>query len=303
MNILLENVNLSSNSGPNYFARKLKNYLSLRGVRFDSSSMYDARLCFIESHAAKNNTPLVQRLDGIYFNANFNCERMNSNIKRTYDMADAVVFQTDFNKNLIFKWFGPHSNYQVIRNGSDKIALDTFINDQGVVDVLSKYDNVWSCAASWHTFKRLEDNINYFLEHSGENDCLVVAGSNPDCLINNKKIIYAGDLSIEKLLTEYKMSKYFIHLAYLDHCPNVVVDAAALGCKVICSSSGGTKEVAGKNAILIQEDEWDFGFLDIKLPPRLDYNKKIENWYEGPTTMTKVAKEYYNVLKTVKTNE
>ena len=246
---------------------------------------------------------MVQRLDGIYFNANFDCERMNSNIKRTYDMAESVVFQTEFNKNLIFNWFGPRDNFEIIRNGSDKIKMDTFLLDDRITKQLFKYENIWSCAASWHVFKRLEDNIKYFLEHSGPNDCLVVAGSNPDYVIDNKKIIYAGNLSINQLLTVYKMSKYFIHLAYLDHCPNVVVDAAAMGCKVICSSTGGTKEVAGSDAILLEEEEWDYGYLNIKKPPKLDYNKKIDNLHDHSTTMGSAAKQYYNLLTMVKNNE
>ena len=56
----------------------------------------------------------------------------------------------------------------------------------------------------------------------------------------------------------YKASKYFLHLAWLDHCPNVVVDAMACGCTVICSSAGGTKEIAGDNAIIIEENDWNY---------------------------------------------
>ena len=297
MNISLENVNLKSNSGPNYFAQKLVNYLSLRGDTFSENMPYDVKLCFIESHSHRSNIPMVQRLDGIYFNANFDCDRMNSNIKRTYEMSQAVVFQTDFNKDLIFNWFGEHPNYEIIRNGFDKIMLDVFSPDLNIVKKLSNYENVWSCAASWHAFKRLEDNVNYFLQHSGPDDCLVVAGSSPDYIVDDQRVLYMGNLNTTQLLTLYKISKYFLHLAYLDHCPNVVVDAAALGCTVICSSAGGTKEVAGKNAILIQEEQWDFNFLDIKVPPKLDYNKKTNNAYDQSITMTKTAKKYHTLLK------
>ena len=69
MNVHLENVNLNSNSGPNHFASKVVKYLKRGGVSFDNCLRPDARLCFIESHRAIfDNVPLIQRLDGIYFN-------------------------------------------------------------------------------------------------------------------------------------------------------------------------------------------------------------------------------------------
>ena len=44
-----------------------------------------------------------------------------------------------------------------------------------------------------------------------------------------------------KIYKMYKASTHFVHLAWLDHCPNVVVDARASGCKIVCSSAGGTR--------------------------------------------------------------
>lgn len=301
MNILLENVNLNSNSGPNYFAQKLVKYLNMKGVTFSNKMTPDIYLAFIES--TKNtslNAPLVQRLDGIYFNANFNCEMMNSNIKKTYEKANGVIFQTKFNKDLIFNWFGEHPNYTIINNGYDKLKLNTFQKNKELEIKFSKYDTVWSCAASWHPYKRLKDNINYFIENAGPNDCLIVAGSNPDYVVEHNNIFYLGNLNIDDLLTVYSLSTYFIHLAYLDHCPNVVIDAAALGCHVICSSSGGTSEIAGTNCTVLEEEPWDFSFIEKKEPPKLDYNKKLVDFFQLPLyNMTKVSKQYYNFLQKV----
>jgi glycosyltransferase involved in cell wall biosynthesis len=109
-----------------------------------------------------------------------------------------------------------------------------------------------------------------------------------------------GNLNIDDLLTVYSLSTYFIHLAYLDHCPNVVIDAAALGCHVICSSSGGTSEIAGTNCTVLEEEPWDFSFIEKKEPPKLDYNKKLVDFFQLPLyNMTKVSKQYYNFLQKV----
>jgi len=299
MNVFLENVNLKSNSGPNYFAQKLVKYLEPRGVLFDPRLKYNLKLTFIESHNHKPWLPMIQRLDGIYFNANFDCDKMNSNIKRTYENARGVVFQTEFNKELIFNWFGKHNNYVVINNGSDIHGIKQMSESIKIKQMFGKFDNIWSCAAHWHVFKRLESNVEYFLNFSDENDCLVVAGNNPDYVIEHPRIYYVGNLEVVELLTLFKISKYFIHLAYLDHCPNVVIDARICGCQIICSSSGGTKEIAGSGATVIKEDPWDFRFLKEKIPPKIDYDKICNEGIDSDLSMVKVAKRYEKFLKKV----
>jgi glycosyltransferase involved in cell wall biosynthesis len=243
---------------------------------------------------------MVQRLDGIYFNSNFDCEKMNSNIKRTYHNSQGVVFQTQFNKHLIFNWFGEHENYRVINNGSDVLATESI--QPYIFDFAKEFDNIWSCAAGWHNFKRLKQNIQYFLDFSEPNDCLIVAGTDPDYVIEHPRVFYVGNIEVSQLLGVFKASKYFIHLAYLDHCPNVVIDARACGAKIICSSSGGTKEIAGTDAIIIEDHDWDFSFIKSQNLPKLDFDKKISNNFNSDISMVKCSKKYLSFLKEVAKN-
>jgi glycosyltransferase involved in cell wall biosynthesis len=137
------------------------------------------------------------------------------------------------------------------------------------------------------------------LEHSGANDILIVAGkvgNISEDLSKDKKIMYVGNLSYEQLLSVYKSSKYFIHLSWLDHCPNVVVDARASGCQIICSSTGGTKEIAGKDAIIIKEEEWDFMPINLYDPPILNFNNKIDNKWDIDYTMDYCSSQYEEYL-------
>jgi len=293
MNIHLENVNIQSTSGPNHFASKLIKYLD---TTFDLDKAPDARLCFIESHRKEfDDTPLFQRLDGIYFNTVQDYKLQNKNIKRTYDNADGVIFQSNFNKELITKYFGEHKNSVIIHNGADVEYIDK-VPPLGNLK-LDKYENVWCCAASWRPHKRLSDNIKYFLEHSSEKDCLVIAGSKSEDIAKHDRIFYVGNISTLQLTSLYKRSKYFIHLAWLDHCPNVVVDARAADCQIICSSAGGTKEIAGPSAIVIEEDEWDFEPVDLYNPPLLDFSKKIKNNWDIDYNMNIVANSYKNFIE------
>jgi glycosyltransferase involved in cell wall biosynthesis len=295
MNIFLENVDLKSNSGPNYFGQKLLKYMELRGATFDERLPYNLKLTFIESFGFKKHLPMFLRLDGIYFRSKFDCNKMNYNIKKTYEKAKGVIFQTKFNKNLIFKWFGEHPNYKIISNGSDLLLIESI--DSIKPEQFKKFNKIWSCASNWHKFKRLEDNINYFLNFASKKDCLIVAGPSPDYIIKHPRIFYVGNLDIKQLFGVYKISDYFIHLASLDHCPNVVIDARTCGCKIICSSSGGTKEVAGPGAIVIEEEEWDYNLIQEPQPPELDFSRYYVNEEKSNISMAATAKKYLNFFK------
>ena len=298
MNIQLENVNLESTSGPNHFASKLVKYGQKNGIIFDETYNVDARLCFIETRDYNCKIPLFQRLDGIYFNLAQPYKIQNQNIEKTYHHSDGVIFQSNFNKMLTTKYFGEHKNSVVIHNGSD---LD-FINTVSPLShpKLDKFENVWSCAASWRPHKRLNENIRYFLEHSSEKDCLVIAGKLDKRIEKNERIFYVGEVSVNNLVSLYKRSKYFLHLAWLDHCPNVVVDARSSGCEIICSSAGGTKEIAGLNATIINEEEWNFEPVELYNPPKLNFINRVKNTSDSDYNMNNIVLKYKHFIKNEK---
>ena len=259
MNILLDNVNVFSKSGPNHFGTKLIKYFDRLGHRcmLPPQEGADIKLSFIETRQIIKTEPMVLRLDGIYFDPDQNYELRNGNIIRSYKQADGVIFQSEFNRDISFKYFGEHPNYTVINNGADMEYMNEIkpLNHPKLDD----FETVWCTAATWRRWKRLKENLRYFLEHSGPKDCLVVAGHVDvnDAVIHDR-IFFVGDIDVQSLYALYKRSKYLIHLARYDSCPNVVVDARAAGCQVICSSIAGTKEIAGPDAIVIYEEPWDY---------------------------------------------
>tara|TARA_R110000824_G_scaffold158320_1_gene332117 strand:+ start:2197 stop:3084 length:888 start_codon:yes stop_codon:yes gene_type:complete len=292
MKIYLENVNLHSSNGPNSFAKKLVPGLQNLGHEITQKNSADISLCFIESPAVRHKFPRIQRLDGIYYNTRFNYEAQNKNIKRTYEESDGVIYQSEYGKKLITKFFGDHKNGKVIHNGADLESIN--IAQPMKNEVLGR--NIWSCAASWRPHKRLGENIRYFLEHKGEDDILIVAGDTPP-IVKDSSIFYMGNLTQNQLYSLYKASKYFLHLGYLDCCPNVVVDASACGSRIICTTSGGTQEVAGPDAIVIQEEEWNFEPIDLYDPPKINFENKLDNSYNIGYNIYMVAKEYSNFMR------
>ena len=62
-----------------------------------------------------------------------------------------------------------------------------------------------------------------------------------------------------------------LHTAWLDHCPNTVVESLSQGTPVICSEHGGTKELIQEFGIILKESqEYNFELTDYDNPPRID---------------------------------
>ena len=307
MKIYTHNFNPQSNSGPNKFTRQLFTKMlraEMAGI-VDSQQVADIEFCLIQQ-AANKIKPMVLRLDGIYFNSEQDYEKQNTPIKLTYDNSDAVIFQSQFNKELTEHWFGPHKNSHIIHNAADLELINSIlIND--IYDKInwpwSEDKEVWSCASSWRPHKRLSENIKCFLEKAPKDAVFAIAGkgvtSDDVRFSSDERIYFLGELQYQQLLCLYRRSSTFIHLAYLDHCPNVVVDAQASGCKIICSSTGGTKEIVNYG-IIVKEEEWDFSPIKLYQPPALDLdsniivNNKIED-----NNMTSCVKKYYSVMKEI----
>ena len=302
MKVFAHNFNPNSNSGPNKFSRQLFNQMKKKlGVSFTNNQQdADVEFCLIQQVVHKVK-PMVLRLDGIWFNSEQNYKEQNRLIEFSYKNADAVVFQSDFNKKLTESWFGVHKNSHVIHNAADLKQIER-ANGAFWNNTFGKDTEVWSCASSWRPHKRLNENIRYFLEFAPENAILAVAGKGVESeMLNhrfNERIKFLHELDYMSLLSLYKRSSTFIHLAYLDHCPNVVVDAQAADCRIICSSTGGTSEIVEKGTIVV-EDEWDFKPCKLYKPPKIKFDSFKHFSMAKNRNITNCAKKYQKIMKEV----
>lgn len=296
MNIFLDNVNVNSSSGPNSFGRRLSIELQKKGHRVTTFDKHpDVQLSFITT--LEKRAKLALRLDGIYFNSKQEWERFNEPIKRSFDLAEIIIYQSHFNKILTEAYFGEAKKSTIINNGT---CYKTIENISPLKHpTFDQFSEVWTCASSWRPHKRLKDNIRYFLEIAPQDACMVVAGDNPDYLIQHPRIFFVGQLSWEQCISLYKRSKVFIHLAFLDHCPNVVVDARASGCEIIISSSGGTKEIAGLDAVVVEDLNWDLKPLDLYTPPELNYLNARKNEIDSNVDIVNVSQNYIKALASI----
>ena len=303
MRVIPTNFNIRSDSGPNTFSRGLfKNLSDHHGVELSNVvEESDIEFSLIES-PIERTIPRITRLDGIYFNTSQDFNLLNKNIKRTYENSDSVVFQSNFNKMLISEWFGEHNLGKVILNGANTDQIKNIPVAQMTEALANK--KIWSCASSWRPHKRLRDNIRYFVEKSEKDTILLIAGKGItkedfegyESLVN-KRIFYVGHIPWNSLVSMYKASDTFIHLSFLDHCPNVVVDAAACGCKIVCASSGGTSEIHALEKIVVQDIEWDFSPIELYNPPSLDFESTTTISSEGQYTLKESASLYYDLME------
>lgn len=298
MRIHFSNVNFSSNSGPNSFAYRLADQLTKMGHEIvGPDTLYDSMLIFIEpSTTPKPGVRTVHRLDGIWFKPD-QFETHNKLIKWAYDNSDHVIWQSDFDKKMTNKWWGNRPG-SVIHNG---ISFKDVNPNSDFLSWRKNHDRVFVCSASWHRQKRLKENIEFFQKNSRENDALLVLGKNPDHVVKSKNIFYLGNINHENCLEVFSQADWMIHLAWLDHCPNVVVEALSQGCPVICTDSGGTAEIVKSNGVILKENNpYNFELADYDNPyelniPELNLEKpKMSFDY---LNIEKVAEKYISVLR------
>lgn len=275
MRIQFDNVNLASRSGPNTFAGRLARTLIEQGheVCFDANA--DVSLVFIEPSGKPLSKIIVQRIDGIWFKPD-DFYTKNHKIKGLYDTASAVVFQSHFDRMMIEHWWQGRDkkNDVVIRNGIELNPVKE-ITIPELAKIRATYDKVFVCSANWHPQKRLRANIQLF-DHVRKtlypNSCLFVMGANPDVMTTDPHVFFTGSQPPEVYMQVFAVADWMFHLAWADHCPNVVVEALSQGTPVVCSQVGGTRELIdnGSYGLVLSEQDYNFELFDYDKPPQID---------------------------------
>ncbi len=307
--ISFNNVNPDSNTGGNSFGSRLIKELKNRNyeISFDDKNI-DINLIFIEPYQQWDQTkPVIVRLDGIWFKPEDFKAGKNDRIKYVYELADHVIIQSQFDKEMIEKWFGKRENIHIIGNGIDFDYVNNIVPSNN--DIFKYPNKVFVCSAMWHPQKRLEDNIRLFqkIRNGRRNYYLIVLGSigyNVKLSVQEtENVITVGLLSHEDCISIYKRCEYMIHLGFLDHFANVLVESLASGCPVIHTDSGGTPEVVQNNGIIIPEKQkYDYSLINYDEPWELNYsdfslpNKKINVSNIEHLNIKQIADQYEKVF-------
>jgi len=272
MKIHFDNVQFTSQTGPNCFANRLARQLFETGNEITTSCVgADISLVFIEKTGMKLAPIVVQRLDGIWFKPD-EFHNKNKYIKSLYEMADAVVFQSKFDKSMIEHHWSVKNTFEVIPNGIIQEPVKQLTIPK-LAEMRASYDKIFVCSANWHPQKRLKSNVelfNHIRNNFYSNSCLIVLGNNPDYVVPSPHIFYAGSVDSTTYMQIYSVANWMLHLAWADHCPNVVVEALSQGTPVICSEVGGTKELVGDYGIVLKEKQYNYELFNYDVPPTID---------------------------------
>lgn len=306
MKIHFDNCNFAALSGPNVFANRLARQLFEMGHEIvDVGTNADVSLVFIEPSGKKLAKRVVQRLDGLWTKPD-EFEVKNRNIKALYEIADVVIFQSEFDKNFAVHNWGLCRSSNVIMNGIKIAPVKEFTSPE-LMALRNQYDLVFTCSANWHPQKRLKANVELFLHLKktlNANCCLIVMGANPDYVIANPHVFYAGSVPENIYMQVYSMSDWMIHLAWRDHSPNVCVECLSQRTPIICSSDGGTQELVGDFGIVIHENiANDNKPFDYDKPPIIDFNviRSLEKPTRQPNDVSieTCANKYVKVFERV----
>jgi glycosyltransferase involved in cell wall biosynthesis len=280
-------------SGKIKFLGLLSRYLQEMGLKMDKNNP-DVLLHIGRDY--KNyikKSKLICRLDGLAINTDQDYKSSNNKIYKAVKNSNAIIYQNAFCKESYESFFPK------LKKQKNKCILNGNI-------VKSHFNKEFSFLANvkWRPHKRVKETAMCFSRacDMGLNSKLYITGevSKEDRIVHSS-IVYAGwvqDTVLEQLLAK---CSFGLHLAWLDWCPNTVVEYLCNGMSVLYSSGGGTRHVVQDNGISFIDKEWDFKPHKLYSPPKIDIDHvadkiidltKIKNVNSGHVDIRNIANQY-----------
>ena len=262
-----------SNLGPFIFVNRLAEHFEQhKEVQVVRASRYhDIHFMTIQGsgrRAEQYGAKKVLRIDGIYHDLSRDSHAHNAPIRDTYHGVDGVIFQSKFSRDMVYRHFGPPKKVKheaIIYNGSHRYGGDgDECHDYGYPTVIA--------VARWRADKRLSSIVEGFLALNRDDVKLVIFGEVPEeQQVQHSRVQYYGTREPQRMLTYYPDARALLHLAYVDWCPNVVVEAIRCGVPVITTHNGGVPELIQRCGLVIKGDpDYDMEFKDFRRLPKVN---------------------------------
>ena len=319
-NIRIAFPRLSLKGGPNIFMQRLRESIIRQNLAIPRSYLipfYDIALFHSSAHSYYNK-PYVLRMDGIYFGEDAKDpekQKNNDDMQCAMDGARGIVYQSRFDKQLIETCFGKIKKESIVICNGAEIEYSDSKHDIRKDLGLPENRRLLICAAGWRRHKRLPEIVEVLkrLNNIEDNYALIILGEQNEYTDTNN--IYSfGNVNPENIARYYQCADAYIHLSWLDHCPNTVVEAIANGLPVLCSNQGGTREIVeGASAGIVSQCDTEVDLFNLNLyePPAPDWDQLIQsarqlfdNYEEYCREINRsfvdidvVAKKYVNFIK------
>jgi glycosyltransferase involved in cell wall biosynthesis len=212
------------------------------------------------------NKVKVKRMDGVYWQEQF--KERNIPLNESAQIADLVIFISEFSKNSYFNLYGNAlKNNVVIKNNADSNIFKNLNN--------KPKDKIYLCASAsnWtRPEKRLSSIIKLIEYHPNKKIHLNLIGEVKQKLPNN--VTSFGYTENQNKMSEImNMSNIFVNFSYKDACPKTVIQSLHCGLPVLYADSGGVREMVGGNGFGIIDSK-TFEFEDM-IPPELNIANMI----------------------------
>ena len=210
----------------------------------------------------KNKSKLICRLDGLNINTDYDYKKSNAKIFKGIKSSDAIIYQNEFCGKAYELYFPQLKKYKNIH-----ILNGNYIRED------KNKDGNFIANVKWRPHKRAKETALAFVDacKKGLDKKLFITGLVEKYdIVKHPNVIYTGwiqDFELKGML--YRCS-HGLHFAWLDWCPNSVVEYICNGMSVVCSSSGGTHFIVKENGISINDELWDFKPHKLYDPPKLN---------------------------------
>ncbi len=251
------NENTRGIGGPSTFMRNLREYLLKVNYPFieNSENYRDADCIFfpisfnsrILNFFKKNNLPIIQRLDGVYYPSKHGLKYiyLNWEIKKDYlKYSDFIVFQSKYSRTECFTMLGEldKSKYKIIYNGTDK---EVFYPGNREFD---KSKIIFTATGSFRNKDMIEPVVlaldllvkKYNIEFRIIGPILSREVGN---YTNRPYIKCLGKMNKKEISQQLRETDILIHCQLNPACPNSVIEAISCGVPVVGFDTGAMKEV------------------------------------------------------------
>lgn len=247
---------------------RLASAIEKQGVRVTDKKPH-VNLVFIKGIRLKCKN--IFRLDGVWMNTSMSYRKKNKKLDRIIKSCDGLIYQNEFCKQASDNFLGKYPEHAIIQNGAPM--------NLGGEEVYKHPRPYLLTLCRWRPHKRLKAIVRGFLNSGLHADYdLLVLGEKPDYVKKHPAVIYKGQVG-KKLPSMIRGCEYVVHLAFIDWCPNSVVESIVCRKNVLHTTSGGTKYVVKDNGICIKDEKWNFKPIELYKPPKLNKDELSKGYH------------------------
>ncbi len=240
--------------GVSSFMRNLKGFMDKNGLKYTNNIDNADTIFFpvaydinkLTSVKASRDVTVIQRLDGVFYPSAHSTQQLEFGeiMKRIYlEIADFIVFQSEYSKEQCFYMFGEKAveQYTIIVNGVDKKIFYpkplSHRNDKLVFTTSGNFRESVMLEPVVKALDLLSKDISFELKVIGPVEKSLRK------FLERKYINYLGTTTHTELAEQLCASDVFIYSFLNPACPNSVIEAVSTGIPVVGFNTGAMQEL------------------------------------------------------------